>query len=67
MFDTLEIIQRSAFPSIVFLLKTDWDRLGNCPASDLKFSSAEVIYVDDTDNIPYIQKYIVTTSTKSRV
>ena len=55
MFDTLEIIQRSAFPSIVFLLKTDWDRLGNCPASDLKFSCVEFIDVENKNEILYSQ------------
>ena len=31
-----------------------------------EFSSAEVIYVDDSDNTPYSQQYLVDTSTMSR-
>ena len=44
-FDPLERIHHSAFPPISFLSKLEWNRLGNCPASDLKFSSTEVIDV----------------------
>ena len=47
MFDPLARIQSSAFPPISFLSKSEWKRLGNCPASDLNFSSAEVMDVED--------------------
>ena len=66
MFDPLARIQSSAFPPISFLSKSEWKRLGNCPASDLNFSSAEVMDVEDKYDIPYNQQYIVATSTKSR-
>ena len=45
MFNPLASIQRSAFPLIIFLSKLEWKRLGNCPASYLKISGAEVIGV----------------------
>ena len=45
MFDQLSRIQHSAFPPISFLPKSKWNRLGNCPSSELKFSSAGVIDV----------------------
>ena len=66
MFDLFESIQRRAFPPINFLSKSGWKRLGKCPASDFKVSSAEVMDVDDRDYIPYNQHYIDATSTKSR-
>ena len=58
MFYLLASIQRSKFPRIIFLLKSEWNRLGNCPASDLKFSSADVIDMEYTYNIPYIQRRV---------
>ena len=39
---------------------------GKRPASDFNCSSAEVIDVDDSEDIPYSQQYLVSTSTKSR-
>ena len=66
MFDQLARIQNSAFSPISFLSNVEWNSLGNCPASDLKFSIAEVIYVEDKHDNPYIQQYLVATSTKSR-
>ena len=41
------------------MLKLEWNRLGNCPASDLKLSIAEVIDVEYKDKIPYIHQYLV--------
>ena len=32
----------------------------------MDFSSPEIIDMDDSDNIPYIQQYLVSTSTRSR-
>ena len=61
MFDPLARIQCSAFPHISFLSKLEWKHLGNCPASDFNFSSAEVMDVEDKDDIPYNQQYIVAT------
>ena len=52
MFDPLARIQNSAFPPIIFLSKSEWNRLVNCPDSELKISSAEVIDVEDKDDIP---------------
>ena len=39
---------------------------GRRPASTLNNSSADVIDVDDNDDIPYIQQYIVATPTSNR-
>ena len=61
MSDTLARVQKSAFPHISFLSKLEWKLLGNCPDSDLEFSSAECIDVEDKYDIPYIQKYLVAT------
>ena len=66
IFDPLERIQRSAFLPIGFLSKLKWKLLGDCPASYLKFSSAEVMDVEDKNDIPYNQQYLVPTSTKCR-
>ena len=66
MLDLLAKIQSSAFPPISFLSKSEWNCLGNCPASELKIYSAEVIDVEDKYDNPYIQMYLVATSTKSR-
>ena len=52
MFHPLERIHGSAFHHISFLSKSEWNRLGNFPASDLKFSSAEFIDVEDKYGIP---------------
>ena len=59
-------IHRREFPLTNFLLKSEWNHWGKCPASDLNCSSAEVIDVDDRYDIPYSQQYLVATSTKSR-
>ena len=53
MFYPFERIQRSAFPLINFLSKSKCNRLGKRPVSDLKCFSAEVMDVDDRDDIPY--------------
>ena len=52
MFNLLSRTQSSAFTPINFLLKLEWNRLGNFPASDLKISSAEAIDVEDIYDIP---------------
>ena len=39
---------------------------GKHPVSALNNSSAEVIDVDDKDNIPYNQQYLVATSTNNK-
>ena len=66
MFDLLARIHRSAFPTIIFLSKSEVKHLGNFPASDLKFSSVEVIDVEDKYDITYNQQYRIATPTKSR-
>ena len=65
MLDTLAMIRCSAFPPISFMSKLKWNRLGNCPASDLKFSSSGVIDVEDKDEISYIHQYLFSTSNKT--
>ena len=59
MFDPLENIQPCDFLPKTFMLKSEWNRLGNFPVSDLKVSSEEVIDVEDNYEILYIQKYLV--------
>ena len=59
MLEPFERIQHREFPPINFLLKLEWKRWGNRPASDLNFYSAEVMDVDDRDNILYSQQYLV--------
>ena len=59
-------IHRREFPLINLLSKLDWNWWGRRPASDLNCSSAEVIDVDDSEEILYIQQHLVATSTKSR-
>ena len=66
MFDPLENIQPCDFLPKTFMLKSEWNRLGNFPVSDLKVSSEEVIDVEYKNKIPYRQQYIVATSTKTR-
>ena len=66
MLELFERIYRKEFPPINFLSNSEWNRWGRLPASDLNCSSAEVIDVDDSKDIPYIQQYLVATSTKSR-
>ena len=61
MFDLFERIYRREFPHINFLLKLEWKRLGKHPDSDLKISTAEVMDVDDRDDILYNQQYLVAT------
>ena len=53
MFNPLASIRYSAFSPISFLSKLEWNLLGNCTASKLLFSSAEVIDVEDKYDIPY--------------
>ena len=67
MFDPFERIQRRAFLPINFMSKSEWNRMGRRPVSDLNCYSAEVMYVDDIDDIPYSQQYLVATSNKRRL
>ena len=66
MLEMFEMIHRRAFTPINLLSKSEWNRWGKRPASDFNCSSTEVIDVDDIYEIPYIQQYLVDTSTKSR-
>ena len=66
MLETFDSIPRREFWPINFLSKSEWNRWGRHPASTLNCSSAEVIEVDDSEDIPYIHQYLVATSTISR-
>ena len=66
MLEPFERIHHRVFPPINFLLKLEWNRWGKRPVSDFNCSCAEVIDVDDCDDIIYIQQYLVYASTKSR-
>ena len=61
MFEPFESIHQRAFPPINFLSKSEWKLWGRRPASALNNSSADIINVDDKDNIPYKQQYLVAT------
>ena len=45
-------IQCRVLMLITFLLKSEWNLMGKCPASDLKDSRAYVMDVEDKDDIP---------------
>ena len=66
VFDPFESIQSRALPPINFLSNLEWKHLGKRPTYYLDFFSAEVMDVDDREDIPYNQQYIVDTSTKIR-
>ena len=61
MLELFETIQCRSFPTFNFLLKSEWNRWVKRPVSDLNCSSAEVMYIDDRDNITYSQNYLVAT------
>ena len=63
MFEPFESIHWRAFTPINFLLKSEWNIWGRRPTSALNNSSADVIDVDDKDDIPYNQQYLVATCT----
>ena len=52
MFGSLSWIQLRDLPPMSFLLKPQWNILGNCPSSDLNDSRADVMDVEDKDDIP---------------
>ena len=66
MSETFDSIHQRGFPQINFLSKLEWNWWGRCPASGFNCYSAEVIEVDDSEDIPYSQQYLVVTSTRSR-
>ena len=66
MLELFKRIHRRAFPPINSLSKSELNKWGRRPASDLNCSSAEVIDVDDSEDILYIQQYLVAKSTKIR-
>ena len=66
MLELFDIIYRWAFPPINFLSNSEWNWWGRRPESPLSFSSAEVIDMDNSEDIPYSQQYLVSTSTRSR-
>ena len=65
MFEPFESIHRRAFPPINFLSKSEWNLWDRRPASALNNSSVDVIDVDDKDDIPYNQHYLVATPTSN--
>ena len=67
MFEPFEIIYRRAFPPINFLSKPECNLWGRRTVSALNNSRADVIGVDDKDDIPYNQHYIVAESTSNNV
>ena len=52
MFGLLSRIQCTDLPLMSFLLKSEWNLLGKCPAYDFKDSRAGVMGVEDKDDIP---------------
>ena len=64
--ESLDNIHWRSFPPINFLSKSELNMWGRHPASDLNCSSAKVIDVDDSEDILYIQQYLVAISTRSR-
>ena len=52
MFELLTMIQPKSFPPMNFLSKSEWNLLGKSPASDLKVSRSNVLYVEDKEDIP---------------
>ena len=67
MFEPFESIHRRSFLPINFLSKSKLNLWGMRPASALNNSSADFINVDDKDNIPYNQQYLVATSNSNYV
>ena len=65
MFEPFESIHQRAFPPINFLSKSEWNLWGRRPASDLNKSRVDVIDVDDKDDIPYNQQYLLAISTSN--
>ena len=65
VFESLARIQRRYFPPMSFLFNSEYNILGNCLESYLKGSRADVMDVEDKDNITWSQQYLVATSTMS--
>ena len=61
MLEPFDSIHRREFPPINLLSKLEWNLWGRRTASALNISNADVIDVDDNDDIPYSQKYLVAT------
>ena len=51
---------------MIFLLKLEWKRRGNCPNSDLKASRYDVMEAEDKEDMPYNQQYLVDTSKRRK-
>ena len=66
MLEPFDSIHWRVFTPVNLLLKSDWNCWVRLPTSALKCSSAEVIDVYDSEDILYIQQYLVATSTWSR-
>ena len=59
MFEPFENIHHKSFPPINLLSKSEWNIWGRRPTSALNNSRVDVINVDDKDDIPYNQHYLV--------
>ena len=66
MLEPFDNFHRRVFSPINFLSKSEWNLWVRRPASALNCSSAKVIDVYDSEDIPYSQQYLVATSTSSR-
>ena len=52
MFELLARIQRRYLPLMSFLLNSEWNIMGKCPASYLKVSRDNFMDVGDREDIP---------------
>ena len=66
MLELLDNIHWRSFPLINLLSKLEWNRWGMRTVFALNCSNAEVKDVDVSDNILYIQLFLLRTSTRSR-
>ena len=67
MFEAFESIHQRAFSPINFLSKLEWNIWGRRPTSAFNNSNTDVIDVDDKEDIPYNQQYLVVTTTSNNV
>ena len=65
MFEPFESIHRRAFPPINLLSKSERNRWGRRPASAFNKYRVDFIGVDDKEDIPYNQQYLVATFTSN--
>ena len=65
--EPFDIIHQRAFPLINLLSKSESNWWGSFTTSALNCSIAEATDMDDSEDIPYSQQYLVATSTRIRV